>query len=153
MARDLLCRLLHFVILLISSKLIYLSNASLSFFPELESLSVINVKDSNQNNVYYKEVEFEMRGRNFFSGMEIKITHEPAERNSICENFKDYNITELWTKENVSHFVMLLPKSAQENVFFCVRYYRSDSDSTFHWYHQGLDVSFNGQRNQDPRIL
>ncbi|GJQ83318.1 hypothetical protein Trydic_g15956 [Trypoxylus dichotomus] len=147
MARGLI-QYLSPVVVLLTGNLILIANANL--FPEIESVSVINVNETNSNLSHdvlrNKQVEIEVRGKNFFDDMQIKCTLTAGRRNSICEDLEDYEISELYAADSEARFSLVLPPGVQ-NVFFCLPRYVSQSDSTY-WYHQGINVSLSTVQEQ-----
>lgn len=155
MARGLIGPLTHVVFLLIGNLIFRAQVADCGLFPEIESVTVVNVTSiasKTFNNVDdargangtvatppLKRVEFEMRGKNFFGGMRIAITRLPRNRNQLCERPQDYQIGELYVNECEARLWLELPASVQE-VFFCIPHYEQGGDGIF-WYHQGADVA------------
>lgn len=124
-------------------------------FPVFESLTVLNSKEIEHDNVPYREVEFLVQGKNIYSGMQIVTTRSAASKNTSCtENLTNYNVSEIRTFMTETHYTIRYPKADSDNVYFCLPYL---SD----YFHQGERIFVNNSssltRNRNdviqPNIL
>ncbi|XP_045469016.1 unextended protein [Harmonia axyridis] len=129
------------------------STPTSAFTPEFNSLKVVSIKPSCQNEDYNK-IEFEIQGRNIVNGIRIKATKIPSERNTLCTETLDvsYNISDVATSEFKSaRYVLIVPKSVEEKIYLCLPHnLHSSTDkipasilnsAKYLWYHQGNDIS------------
>lgn len=125
------------------------------FAPEFNSLEQISVIDSLVRDEDYKKVLFEVRGRNIYNGMQIKVTKDKSEKNTECENFLvSYNVSELSTDEfKTARYELTVPNSVQGIVYLCLPHQVKENSELippsifesdfFKWYHQGSNVTLN----------
>ncbi|KAK9744372.1 hypothetical protein QE152_g7829 [Popillia japonica] len=153
MAVGLIGGLSQLVIFLTGNLILTTCIANAGVFPEIESVSVINVNDTDSD-LYQdvlRQVEIEVKGNNFFGGMQIKFTRTPGERNSVCEDLEDYTISEVYAANNEAKLLLLVPISVQ-NVFFCIPHYVPQDDRIY-WYHQGVGISLSNSKIQQLQPL
>ncbi|KAK4881430.1 hypothetical protein RN001_004749 [Aquatica leii] len=120
--------------------------------PEFYSLSVLNIHNYTKNNENFKKIEFEVRGRNIYNGVQIKITKKNDNRNSVCaEDMKNYTLTQMWESDIKSSYVLIVENSVKDNIYLCLpRVVQTFNDleqpqnllgvGNVNWYHQGHDV-------------
>lgn len=121
------------------------------FEPEFNSLEQISVIDDED----YKKVLFEVRGRNIYKGMQIKITTDKSEKYTECENFiVNSNISELSTDEfKTAQYELTVPNSVQGVVYLCLPHQVEENSELIppsifksdflKWYNQGPNVTLN----------
>ncbi|XP_049821348.1 unextended protein isoform X2 [Aethina tumida] len=154
MARVLSRRTIHLIcsLLLILNKY-ELIGAADEGAPEFYSLNVIKITDNlNEKNVDYKEVVFEVQGRNIPDASQIKTTAKVSEKSSLCEDSKlnDYKISVV---SGSTRFKIAVPESVQGNLYFCLPRKFKENDGRippnildsqfFKWYHQGPNITIN----------
>lgn len=116
--------------------------------PQLQTVSVVNITFVDDDT---KRIEFEVRGLDFFEGMQIKATEKAADGGAVCEDPPpDLLLTEVWTRANASRYWILLPRGVQDNLYFCVSGDGGETDSApVKFYHQGTGVFLSG--NAEPK--
>lgn len=115
--------------------------------PEFTSIEQKITKE----NADYKEILFEVRGRNIRGGLQIKTTTAESDRNSECHdlNFSD-NITERQHSDfKWAEYELKVPKSVQGFVYLCLpqRLKNNNAElnpqifnSGYKWIHQGPEI-------------
>lgn len=122
------------------------------FAPEFHSIKQTAITE----NVDYKKIVFEVRGRNIKSGIAIKATaSNTTDRNRECsEDLKfHYNFNELQTHEfQWAQYELTVPRDARGEIYLCLpRRVRNNhgfvtpifSGDFFTWFSQGPDVKLN----------
>lgn len=103
-----------------------------------------------KENVDYKQVTFDVRGRNIPKASEIKVTTTKKDRLSECDDLNfNYNISEKQNSDSKwAHYVLTVPKSVNGFVYFCLpKFIKNNAgrntmifDNNFKWIHQGADI-------------
>lgn len=99
----------------------------------------------------YKEILFEVRGRNIRGGLQIKTTTENSDRNSECHDLNfSYDISERQHSEfKWAEYILRVPKSVQGFVYLCLQQRIKSKNaelnpqifnSGYKWIHQGPDI-------------
>lgn len=116
-------------------------------YPTFKSVKVLNVNEKEYKNNVFKEIEFLVRGKNIISQLEIRTTKLVAKRNSLCkeQDMTNYNISEIRTSGKEGLYVLLYPKSNNDNVYFCLPHFNPETiiPSISESFHQGENVFLN----------
>lgn len=107
-----------------------------------------------KENADYKEILFEVRGRNIRGGLQIKTTRAISDRNSECHDLNfSYDISERQHSDfKWAEYVLTVPKGEQGFVYLCLpqRIKNNNAElnpqifnSGYKWINQGPEIKLN----------
>ncbi|EEZ98477.1 unextended protein [Tribolium castaneum] len=139
-------------ILLILS--VFLSTSIVSsedkFAPHFDALLQSNNFTKNEN---FTKVQFEVRGRNIYSDLQIKTTKEKAARGAPCTEDLKYPIVNVDMRKESALYEIQVPRGVGGEFYFCLPHqnpnYRENENKLrpnvlqggrYEWHHQGPEV-------------
>lgn len=143
--KNLACLLTFLLVAEIAS----LEDSNIPEFFNLEAKAVSNV---TVNNGSYTKILFEVRGRNIYPQMRVKVTQKMSQRNAHCEDADfSYNISEIRTDKSWGQYNLTVPQNVGGKLYFCLPHQTKEvqqglikpslfSSEVYEWFHQGPTI-------------
>ncbi|XP_044258236.1 unextended protein isoform X2 [Tribolium madens] len=133
---------------------VYLStsfvNSEDQFAPYFETLLQSKNITKNEN---FTKVQFEVRGRNIYSDLQIKTTKEKAAKGALCTEDLKFPIVDIVTRKESALYEIQVPRGIGGDFYLCLPHknpdYRENANKMppnvlhggpYNWYHQGPEV-------------
>ncbi|XP_030755614.1 metal transporter CNNM4 [Sitophilus oryzae] len=122
--------------------------------PEFYHLEQKSISNATVDDVPQTNVVLEVRGKNIYPKMRVKVTQIMSQRNAGCKdaNFK-YNVSEISTDQKWGQFNLTLPQDVVGRLYFCLPHRTKEqqhgnmikpsifNSEVLQWFHQGPDIS------------
>ncbi|XP_066246093.1 unextended protein [Euwallacea similis] len=136
--------------------------------PEFFQLEIKQLSQIIFNNGTYTKVLFDVRGRNLYPKMLVKVTQQMSQRNAECRGADfPYNISEIQTDQKWAQYNLTIFGGVSGKVYFCLPHQTRDNQvgfikpnildtKVYEWFHQGPAVSVplpgNNNRKSSPPL-